>query len=138
MAAVNRWMPDAGLEDDLTPKRIFPAPSIPEPPKHGHVMVQIEYRVDPARAEEFRFLMLNESRRSRLRHGALSWELLHDVNDTSRFVETMVDDSWTDHLRRFERVTASDEALRLRKLAFHIAEAPPRVTRYVLESTAHT
>jgi MFS family permease len=135
MLLVNRWMPDAGLEDDLTPKRIFPAPSIPEPPSHGHVMVNIEYRIDPARAAEFRFLMLNESRRGRLRHGALSWELLHDINEPSRFVEVIVDESWTDHLRRFDRVTAADVALRDRKLAFHLGDEPPRVTRCLMEST---
>jgi MFS family permease len=135
MWLVNRWMPDAGLEDDLTPKRIFPAPSISEPPRHGHVMVNIEYRIDPARAAEFRFLMLNESRRSRLRHGALSWELLHDINEPSRFVEVVVDESWTDHLRRFDRVTAADVALRDRKLAFHLGDEPPRVTRCLMEST---
>ncbi|MGQ3002615.1 MAG: MFS transporter [Hydrogenophaga sp.] len=135
MAAVNRWMPDAGLEDDLTPKRIFPAPSTPEPPGHGHVMVSIEYRVDPARAAEFRLLMLNESRRGRLRHGALSWELLHDINDPGRFVEVIVDESWTDHLRRFDRVTAADVALRDRKLAFHLGDEPPRVTRCLMETT---
>lgn len=135
MAAVNRWMPDAGLEDDLTPKRIFPTPSSPEPPGHGHVMVSIEYRVDPARAAEFRLLMLNESRRGRLRHGALSWELLHDINEPGRFVEVIVDESWTDHLRRFDRVTAADVALRDRKLAFHLGDEPPRVTRCVMETT---
>ena len=135
MTLVNRLMPDAGLEDDLTPKRIFPAPSIPEPPRHGHVMVHVEYRVDPARAAEFRLLMLNESRRSRLRHGALSWELLHDINEPGRFVEVIVDESWTDHLRRFDRVTAADVALRDRKLAFHLGDEPPRVTRSLMETT---
>jgi quinol monooxygenase YgiN len=135
MTLVNRFMPDAGLEDDLTPKRIFPAPSISEPPRHGHVMVHVEYRVDPARAAEFRLLMLNESRRSRLRHGALSWELLHDINEPGRFVEVIVDESWTDHLRRFDRVTAADVALRDRKLAFHIGDEPPRVTRSLMETT---
>lgn len=135
MAAVNHWMPDAGLEDDLTPKRIFPTPSIPEPPRHGHVMVSVEYRVDPARAAEFRLLMLNESRRGRLRHGALSWELLHDINEPGRFVEVIIDESWTDHLRRFDRVTAADVALRDRKLAFHLGDEPPRVTRCLMETT---
>ncbi|WP_439589317.1 MFS transporter [Hydrogenophaga sp.] len=135
MALANRWMPDAGLEDDLTPKRIFPAPVIEGPPAQGRVMVTIEYLVDPARAAEFRTLMLNEGRRSRLRHGALSWELLHDINETGRFVEVIVDESWTDHLRRFDRVTAADVALRDRKLAFHLGDGPPRVNRCVMEST---
>ena len=34
------------------------------------------------------------------------------------------------------RVTGGDVALRERKLAFHIGEAPPRVSRFVMESTA--
>ena len=44
-----------------------------------------------------------------------------------------MDESWTEHLRRFDRVTASDVALRERKLAFHIGEGPPLVTRCVVE-----
>jgi MFS family permease/quinol monooxygenase YgiN len=135
MAVVNRGRPDLGLEDDLTPNRIFPAPVLAAPPMQGHVSVMIEYIIDPARASEFRALMLSESRRSRLRHGALSWELLHDINEPGRFVEVIVDESWTDHLRRFDRVTTADVALRDRKLAFHLGVEPPRVTRCLMEST---
>jgi quinol monooxygenase YgiN len=101
-------------------------------------MVTIDYRIDPARAADFRELMLGEGRRSRLRHGALSWELLHDIHEPSRFVEVIVDESWTDHLRRFDRVTAADVALRDRKLAFHLGEEPPRVTRSLMETTVKT
>ncbi|MBV1731371.1 MAG: MFS transporter [Hydrogenophaga sp.] len=135
MALVNRLRPDTGLEDDITPRRIFPAPQIHQPPPQGHVMVMIEYRIDPARAADFRELMLGEGRRSRLRHGALSWELLHDIHEPSRFVEVIVDESWTDHLRRFDRVTAADVALRDRKLGFHLGDEAPRVTRCLMEST---
>ncbi|PKO26634.1 MAG: arabinose ABC transporter permease [Betaproteobacteria bacterium HGW-Betaproteobacteria-9] len=138
MFLANRLMPDAGLEDDLTPKRIFAVPQIHEPPRHGHVMVMIEYRIDPARTAEFRTLMLGEARRSRLRHGALSWELLHDIHEPGRFVEVIVDESWTDHLRRFDRVTAADVALRDRKLAFHLGEEPPRITRSLMEMTTRS
>jgi quinol monooxygenase YgiN len=59
--------------------------------------------------------LMRESRRSRLRHGALSWELLRDIHDPGRFIEQIVDESWTEHLRRFDRVTAADAALRDRK-----------------------
>ena len=76
---------------------------------------------------------MQESRRSRLRQGALAWELLRDVNQSGRFLEQIVDESWTEHLRRFDRVTASDVALRERKLAFHLGEEPPQVTRCVVE-----
>lgn len=134
MAAVNRLMPGQGMEEDLTPSNLFKMPQAEEPPAHGHVMIMIAYRIDPARATEFRTLM-QQSRRSRLAHGALSWELLQDINEPGRFVEMIEDASWTDHLRRFDRVTTADVALRDRKLAFHIDESPPVVTRNVMETT---
>jgi quinol monooxygenase YgiN len=104
------------------------------PSGRGHVMVTIEYLVNPDKAAEFRQLMLEEGRRSRIRHGAISWELLHDVSDPGKFVEMIVDESWTDHLRRFDRVTASDISLRDRKLAFHLGDEPPRISRFLMET----
>lgn len=134
MALVNRLLPDAGHSEDLTPRRIFPVPETTIPSGDGHVMVTIEYQIDPDRTSDFRHLMLNEGRRNRIRHGALSWELLHDVSEPGRFVEVIVDESWVDHLRRFDRVTASDVSLRDRKLAFHLGETPPRISRYLMET----
>jgi len=134
MALVNRLMPGQGMVEDLTPSHSFKVPQADEPPEQGHVMVMIEYQIDPARAAEFHALM-RESRSSRLRHGALSWELLQDINEPGRFVEMIEDESWTDHLRRFDRVTAADVALHDRKLAFHIGASQPRVTRSVMAST---
>lgn len=133
MAAVQRWLPADNMEEDLTPSRVFKVPQAEAPPQHGRIQVHIEYRVDPQRASEFRELM-QESRRSRLRQGALSWALLHDLSDPGRFVEQITDESWTEHLRRFDRVTADDVTLRDRKLSFHIGDAPPVVTRSVMES----
>jgi len=78
---------------------------------------------------------MQESRRSRLRQGALSWDLLRDLGEPGRYVEQIVDESWTEHLRRFDRVTAADVALRERKLAFHVGDAPPLVTRCLVESS---
>ena len=134
MALANRFMRGQGMVEDLTPSKAFNIPQADEPPKQGHVMIMVEYRIDPARAAEFRALMI-EGRRTRLSHGALSWELLHDINEPSRFVEIIVDESWNDHLRRFDRVTTADVALRDRKLAFHIGESPPVVTRSLMETT---
>jgi hypothetical protein len=134
MAAVNRLMPAQGMVEDLTPSSVFKAPQADAPPPNGHVMVLIEHLIDPVLASEFRALM-QESRRSRLCHGALSWELLQDIGEPGRFIEMIEDASWTDHLRRFDRVTAGDVALRDRKLAFHVGESPPSVTRSVMDST---
>ncbi len=132
MLLAQHWVRDLSIEEDLTPSREFKAPVAHAPPGAGHVVVTIEYLIDPARADAFRALM-HESRGSRLRQGALEWELLHDINKPGRFVEQIVDESWTEHLRRFDRVTASDVALRERKLAFHLGEAPPLVTRFMVD-----
>jgi MFS family permease/quinol monooxygenase YgiN len=133
IGATQLLLRDRSIEEDLTPSRVFKVPSAEAPPLTGQIRITIEYRIDPARGEEFRALM-QESRRSRLRQGALAWELLRDVTEPGRYVEQITDESWTEHLRRFDRVTAGDVALRDRKLAFHLGETPPVVTRFVLES----
>ena len=137
MLLAQRWVRDLSIEEDLTPSRQFKAPVAHAPPGAGRMVVTIEYLIDPVRADDF-LKVMRISRRSRLRQGALEWELLRDVNQPGRFVEQVVDESWTEHLRRFDRVTASDVALRERKLAFHIGEGPPHVTRCVVEDLARS
>ena len=132
MALVQRLVADRHIEEDLSPSQAFKAPVASTPPDSGKVVVTIEYFIHPDRADDFRALM-QESRRSRLRQGALSWQLQHDFYDPTRYLEHVTDESWTEHLRRFDRVTASDVALRDRKLAFHTRDTPPVVSRYLVE-----
>jgi MFS family permease len=131
MLLTRRRLPDLSIEEDLTPSRVLQPPKSPAPAQ-GRVAVHIEYQIDPRQAEPFLALM-EESRRSRLRQGALEWALLHDINEPGRYIEQVVDESWTEHLRRFDRITAADVALRERKLAFHLLEDAPTVTRYHLQ-----
>ena len=135
MLLAQHWVRDLRIEEDLTPSRDFKTPVLHAPPGAGRMVVTIEYLIEPTRADDF-VRVMRMSRRSRLRQGALEWELLRDVNQPGRFVEQIVDESWTEHLRRFDRVTASDVALRERKLAFHIGDGPPVVTRCVVEAVA--
>lgn len=132
MILAQRTVIDRGTEEDLTPSRVLKVPEMQEPPRAGRVQVRVEYRIDPARAAEFLALM-DESRRSRLRQGALDWQLLHDLYEPAHYVEQIIDASWTEHLRRFDRISGADVALRDRRLAFHVGEEPPRVTRYLIE-----
>ena len=131
MYIAQRTVVDRGTEEDHTPSRVLKVPQMDEPPRAGRIQVRIEYQIDPARAAEFLALM-QESRRSRLRQGALDWQLLHDLYEPGRYVEQIIDASWTEHLRRFDRISAADVALRDRRLAFHLGEEPPRVRRYLL------
>jgi hypothetical protein len=122
--------------EDHTPTHPFdePVPVIPIDADEGPVMVTIEYLVDPARAKEFEAIMA-ESRGGRLRAGAVSWGLFEDLERPARFVEYFVCSTWADYLRRFDRFTAADEALRTRRHSFHIAEGAPRISRFVARHT---
>lgn len=128
-----RWVTDVSGEDDTRPAEAGWAagPPAEAPQEEGRVVITIEYLIDPARAAAFH-LVMQQTRRARLSQGAIGWELLHDIAQPERYIEQIVDESWTDHLRRFNRATATDMALRERRLAFHLGEAPPVVTRYVV------
>jgi MFS family permease len=132
MLLAQRLVVDRGTEEDLTPSLVIQVPEMQVPPSAGRVQVRVEYQIDPARTGDFLALM-QESRRSRLRQGALDWQLLHDLYEPERYVEQITDASWTEHLRRFDRISAADVKLRDRRLAFHVGTEPPRVTRYVIE-----
>jgi MFS family permease/quinol monooxygenase YgiN len=122
-------------EEDLTPSSgVFtpPVAALPFDPSAGPVLVTIEYRIDPGRIDEFRAVM-RESRKARLRNGALAWELFHDTSDPRHFIEYFIDETWIEHLRHFDRLTAVDAALRERRFALHTGEQPPAVARYVSE-----
>lgn len=139
--ALSMWLVMRLRPEDDTPApgaqpRTITVPSSIEPPVRGKVRVTIEYQVDPARADEFRRLMFEESRPAYLRNGALSWDLLHDLNDPERFQETIVDESWSDHMRRLERLASAEAHLRDRKRAFHVSPQPPRVSRHLIETQA--
>ncbi|WP_440480582.1 MFS transporter [Ramlibacter tataouinensis] len=132
MAVVQRLTRDRGTEEDLTPSQVLKVPQMAGPAHGGRIQVCVEYRIDPARSQEFMAVM-EESRRSRLRQGALNWQLVHDLSDPSCYIEQITDESWIEHLRRFDRITAADAQLRDRRLSFHLGEEPPRVMRYVIE-----
>lgn len=132
MALAQRRNMDRGTEEDMTPSHVLQVPQMQPPARPGRIQVRIEYQIDPARATEFLALM-QETRRSRLRQGALDWQLLHNLHDPARYVEQITDASWNEHLRRFDRISAADVQLRERRAAFHLGPEPPRVTRYLVQ-----
>ena len=76
---------------------------------------------------------MRETRRARLRQGALSWGLFRDTARHGRYIEYFVDESWVEHQRRLERFTAADVGLRERRLQFHLGSEPPQVQRYIAD-----
>ena len=99
-------------------------------------MVTVEYQIDPQDATGFHAVM-EETRRARLRHGALSWGLFRDTAVPGRYIEYFLDESWVEHQRRLERFTIADAGLRERRLAFHRHTELPQVQRFIGESFQH-
>ncbi|MBK6864288.1 MAG: MFS transporter [Ideonella sp.] len=131
---VRRFKLAATAVEDLTPVHdlVPPVPGRPVAPDAGPVLVTIEYRIDPARSAEFNAVM-QATRRSRLQRGALAWELFHDASEAGRYIEYVIDENWVEHLRRFDRLTAGDAALREQRLALHVGDGPPVVSRFIAE-----
>jgi hypothetical protein len=99
-------------------------------PEQGPVLVTLEYRVPPANADEFAERMRKVGR-VRRRTGARRWGLWRDPADPSRFLETFLVESWEEHLRQHQRVTATDRRVEdeARELASEVGE--PAATHYV-------
>ncbi|MGD9834234.1 MAG: MFS transporter [Piscinibacter sp.] len=127
---------DGGADEDLSPAKpgsAAPTPLVEPLPDEGPVMVTVEYLIDPTRADDFMAVM-EETRRARLRQGALSWGLFRDPTAPGRYIEYFLDETWVEHLRRLERFTAADVGLREKRLAFHLGAEPPKVQRFLGES----
>ena len=126
---------EGGSDPDFSPAALVSLPevAIDVEPDDGPVMVTVEYQIDPAEAAAFAAVM-RETRRARLRQGALSWGLFKDTSAPGRYIEYFVDESWLEHHRRLERISATDASLRDRRAAFHKGAEPPRVSRFVAEA----
>jgi MFS family permease len=102
-------------------------------PDRGPVVVTVEYRIDPAKANEFTAAM-RPVREFCLRDGAIQWTLLNDTSDPPRYVEYFVVESWAEHLRQHERVTIADRAVQDYARSFHIGDKPPAVSHFIAEN----
>jgi hypothetical protein len=99
-----RFRLSEGKAPDFTPSMHWEAPLVAEAPEpdSGPVMVTIEYRVDPAHRAD----------------GAFFWELFHDSAEPARYLESFMDESWTEHLRQHERVSVADREIQRRANRF--------------------
>ena len=106
---------------DFRPATDFPAPVLSEMPEPDvSVLVTIIFRIQPDRREEF-VAAMQHVREMRRRNGAYFWQLFHDPEDPTRFVETFMDESWLEHLRQHERASVADREI-LRRAKQYLAE----------------
>jgi predicted MFS family arabinose efflux permease/quinol monooxygenase YgiN len=99
---------------NFTPTMDWPMPvlaEIPEP--DAPVMVSIGYRIRADKRAEF-VAAMQDVREMRRRNGAYFWQLFHDSEDPTRFVEAFMDESWVEHLRQHERASVADREIQQR------------------------
>jgi len=123
---------------DMTPSMHWSMPRVMiDIDDHGEssVLVEIEFQVDPTHSHEFESAM-NKVRSLRLRDGAINWELFHDIENPSRYVEMFTSESWTEHLRQHERITKADLAIEQHAISFHIGKDPPRISHLIRENAS--
>jgi hypothetical protein len=132
MVAAFRYSLNHIEKANLDPSLHWPEPTVGHEidREHGPVAVTVEYRIDPAKADEFT-AAARKLRSERLRDGALDWHLLMDIADPAPRVEFFVVESWLEHLRQHERVTVADKELQAHVNSFHAGPEPPRVSHFL-------
>ena len=134
LPAALRFKIPSGRIADLTSARGLnrsdPTVTIELRPEDGPVLISVEYRIDPADAEQFRSA-IECLRPIRLRDGAMRWGLFHDAADPERYVETFLVESWAEYLRQRERLTMNDSAVLEKVRSFQKGAKPPVVTRMI-------
>ena len=123
-----------GLGPDLSPAPRWPDPELGASvaADRGPVLVTVEYQIEAASAEAFARAM-RALGRIRLRDGAIRWGLWADAALPGRYLESFVVESWLEHMRQHERITAADREVQAIALAFHRGAGAPRVTHFIHE-----
>jgi predicted MFS family arabinose efflux permease len=126
-----RWKLQTGAHVDFTPSMHWPLPTLSHDiaADQGPVLITVEYRVDPANRAAF-VDAVTQLAPERRRNGAFEWGLFEDTEQTGRFLETFLLDSWMEHLRQHERVTEADRARQVMVHRFQ-TEGSPKVTHLI-------
>jgi MFS family permease len=96
----------------------------------GPVLVTLEYAVDPSDVDAF-LRTVRRLETIRRRDGAIRWNIYHDVERPERWVEVFVVESWLEHLRQHERITAADRLVLDAARRFHARGDGPRIRHHI-------
>lgn len=123
---------EKGILYDHTPSMDLPAPDVEKKLDHdeGPVMVSVEYEVEPDNVAHF-LKVIQELRVTRLREGAFFWSVFNDIENTTRYIECFMVESWLEHLRFHERVSISDRKIQDKVNAYHAGPGRPHTTHFV-------
>ncbi|MES2488791.1 MAG: MFS transporter [Pseudomonadota bacterium] len=91
--------------------------------RSGPIVIEIDYRVDSARARQFYELML-KLQRARKRNGAYEWSISRDIANPELWTERYHCPTWGDYLQQRSRYTQGDQELQARVNEFHLGFDP--------------
>lgn len=128
LALALHWRLPQDSTVDLAPSNHWAEPVVAVQPgdDRGPVLIEIEYRVDPARIAEF-VTALRRFQPVRQRDGAIRWDVWEDVAEPGRVVEAFIVESWVEHQRQHARATRTDQIDQDVLRTFHLGNKPPAV-----------
>jgi len=122
----------AHTSESLDPLNRFTAPALDYDiqPRSGPIVIEIEYKIDPAAIDEFLSVM-SQRKRIRQRDGAQQWTLMRDLAHPEIWVETYHSPTWTEYIRHNLRLTQADAAISDKLRALHQGDGLPPVRRMI-------
>jgi len=135
LASALTWKFKLGEHDalDFTPTMDWPLPVLAETPEPDMpVLVTIRYQVRPDKRAEF-IAAMQDVRKMRRRNGAYFWQLFHDSEEPTHFVETFMDESWMEHLRQHERASVASREIQQRAKQYLVEGTTTRSSHFLGE-----
>jgi MFS family permease len=133
IAMIITRLPAYRLSIDFTKDlNLVPAPAtifsntpsrLPEP-EEGPLSITTEFQVDADRRQEF-FALAARARLIYLRNGAHCWHLKEDLARPNSFQIEVIVPSWTQNLRKRERMTKNEMDIIDRLYSLHLGPNPP-------------
>ncbi len=129
--AIGLWlrMPSVSPNDaDMAESLDLPETKLRLTSRSGPIVIELDYRVDPARARAF-YGVMQKIRSIRLRTGGFSWSLSRDIGDPALWTEHYHCPTWGDYLHQRSRMTQADRVIQADASAFQMGGKPLTVRR---------
>jgi MFS family permease len=130
IACLGRWlrMPSIEARDREPVGLSDPEVTLALTGRSGPIVIEIEYRVDPAKARAFHGAM-QQVQRIRHRNGGYDWSIARDITDAALWTERYHCPTWHDYLRLRNRYTPDEMACVDHANSFHCGPGQPRILR---------
>ena len=113
--------------EQAPPATIFSSsPSRLPEPEEGPLSLTTTFQVDPERRREF-FDLAGRARLIFLRNGACGWHLKEDLAQPNSLQMEVIVPSWTQHLRKLERMTKNEMEIIDKLHGLHLGPDSPEV-----------